>query len=340
MDIGGTFTDFALFDEAGGSLCIHKCLTTPEDPSRAVIEGAVALLERESVDVANLREVVHGTTLVTNAVIERKGARTGMLITEGFRDIPDMREEKRYDVFDLRITFPEPIVARARRREVSERMRYDGTVERPLDLESARSAVQALVREEGIEALAICLLHAYANPAHEEALRRMTEASFPGLFVSTSAEVFLGWREFERFTTTGINAFTGPMFDRYLERIESGLSTLGFPRRLYVMSASGGALTPSACPPPARARHRVGSRRRRADVGGPRPRSHPAEPALLRHGGHHGKRGPGARGRSDEGLFARSRASARVQGRKRAAGTYPGHRHDRDRRRRRQHRGA
>ena len=245
VDIGGTFTDFALFDEAGGSLCIHKCLTTPEDPSRAVIEGAVALLERESVDVANLREVVHGTTLVTNAVIERKGARTGMLITEGFRDIPDMREEKRYDVFDLRITFPEPIVARARRREVSERMRYDGTVERPLDLESARSAVQALVREEGIEALAICLLHAYANPAHEEALRRMTEASFPGLFVSTSAEVFPGWREFERFTTTGINAFTGPMFDRYLERIESGLSTLGFRGRLYVMSASGGALTPT-----------------------------------------------------------------------------------------------
>ena len=106
-------------------------------------------------DIADLREVVHGTTLVTNAVIERKGARTGMLITEGFRDIPDMREEKRYDVFDLRITFPDPIVPRARRREVSERMRFDGTVERPLDLEAARAAVLELVREEGIEALAI-----------------------------------------------------------------------------------------------------------------------------------------------------------------------------------------
>ena len=103
VDIGGTFTDFVLVDTRSAALRIHKCLTTPDDPSRAVIEGAVALLERESVDIADLREVVHGTTLVTNAVIERKGARTGMLITEGFRDIPDMREEKRYDVFDLQI---------------------------------------------------------------------------------------------------------------------------------------------------------------------------------------------------------------------------------------------
>ena len=106
VDIGGTFTDFALFDPVSGSLYIHKCLTTSDDPSRAVIDGAQALLERESVDIADLRDVVHGTTLVTNALIERKGACTGMLITEGFRDIPDMREEKRYDVFDLRITFP------------------------------------------------------------------------------------------------------------------------------------------------------------------------------------------------------------------------------------------
>ena len=245
VDIGGTFTDFALFDTASASLHIHKCLTTPDDPSRAVIDGAVTLLGRESVDIADLREVVHGTTLVTNSVIERKGARTGMLVTEGFRDIPDMREEKRYDVFDLRITFPEPIVPRAWRREVSERMRFDGTVERPLDLEAARTAVLELVQDERIEALAICLLHAYANPAHEEALRRMVEESFPDLFVSTSAEVFPGWREFERFSTTGINAYTGPMFGRYLERIESGLAALGFRGRLYVMSASGGALTPA-----------------------------------------------------------------------------------------------
>ena len=245
VDIGGTFTDFALFDGASTSLQIHKCLTTPDDPSRAVIDGTVALLERESVDIADLREVVHGTTLVTNSVIERTGARTGMLITEGFRDIPDMREEKRYDVFDLRITFPEPIVPRAWRREVSERMRFDGTVECPLDIEAARAAVHELVREERIEALAICLLHAYANPAHEEALRRMVDEYFPELFVSTSAEVFPGWREFERFSTTSINAYTGPMFGHYLERIESGLAALGFRGRLYVMSASGGALTPA-----------------------------------------------------------------------------------------------
>ena len=244
VDIGGTFTDFALFETATGSLHIHKQLSTPDDPSRAVIEGVVALLERESVDMAQVSEVVHGTTLVTNAVIERKGARTGMLITEGFRDIPDMRQEKRYDVFDLRITFPEPIVPRALRREVRERMRFDGTVETPLDLEPAEAAVRELVERESIDALAICLLHAYINPAHEERIRRMVEARFPELFVSTSAEVFPGWREFERFTTTCINAYTRPMFHRYLDRLDDGLASLGFRGHLYVMSSSGGTLTP------------------------------------------------------------------------------------------------
>ena len=244
IDIGGTFTDFALCDEQRGTLFVFKQLTTPADPSRAVLEGVSTLLSREGVDIAAVDSIVHGTTLVTNAIIERKGARTGMLTTQGFRDLLDMRHEKRYDVFDLRITFPEPIVPRAWRREVPERMRFDGSIETALDVDASIAAVRGLVDEHRIEALAICLLHAYANPSHEFALRDAVRREFPHLYVSTSAEVFPGRREFDRFTTTALNSYAGPMFDRYLARLEGGLKELGFLGHLYVMSSSGGTLTP------------------------------------------------------------------------------------------------
>ena len=243
IDIGGTFTDFALYDEGVGSLAIHKQLTTPDDPSRAVLEGTAAILARQNVDLGAVVEVVHGTTLVTNAVIERKGAVTGMLTTRGFRDILDMRQEKRYDVFDLRLVFPDPIVPRRLRAEVSERCHYDGRVELPLDMADARRALDHLM-EQNITALSICLLHSYANPAHEQALAEIAAAAYPGLSISLSSEVCPEWREFERFTTTAINAFTQPMFDQYLRRLEYGLGANGFAGRLFVMSSSGGTLTP------------------------------------------------------------------------------------------------
>mgnify|MGYP002725596045 CR=1 FL=1 len=244
IDIGGTFTDFALFDEDGGTFAIHKQLTTPDDPSRAVLEGTATLLARHSLDLSTVMEIVHGTTLVTNAVIERKGARTGLLTTRGFRDILDMRQEKRYDVFDLRLVFPDPLVPRRLRREVDERCHYDGTVEVPLDLDGARATLRDLVEAQGIGSLAICLLHGYANPAHERALGEMAAAAYPDLNISLSSEVCPEWREFERFTTTCINAFTQPMFDQYLRRLQAGLVELGFSGQLFVMSSSGGTLTP------------------------------------------------------------------------------------------------
>ena len=244
VDIGGTFTDFALYDEQSGELAIHKQLTTPDDPSRAVLEGSVALLLREGVDIGVVREIVHGTTLVTNSVIERKGPRTGLLTTKGFRDILDMRQEKRYDVFDLRLAFPDPIVPRRMRGEVTERCHYDGRVELPLDLDGARNELAHLVEEHQIKSLSICLLHSYANPTHEQALARMAREEFPGLAVSLSSEVCPEWREFERFSTTTINAYTQPMFDEYLGRLEIGLKDSGFIGQFFVMSSSGGTLTP------------------------------------------------------------------------------------------------
>ena len=244
VDIGGTFTDFALFDPSAARIAVHKQLTTPDDPSRAVIEGIATILRDNAVAIADLESVAHGTTLVTNAVIERKGAVTGMLVTRNFLDVPDMAREQRYELFDLHLTFPEPLVPRSRRREITERVAYDGTVAIDLDLTEAKAAVADLVENAGIKALAVCLLHAYANPAHEQALAAMVAAEFPDLYVSTSADIHAGLGEWERWTTAAMNAYTQPLFDRYLARIESGLVDTGFAGRLYIMTSSGGMLLP------------------------------------------------------------------------------------------------
>jgi N-methylhydantoinase A len=241
VDIGGTFTDFALYDARGARMAVHKLLTTPADPSVAVIEGTRAMLAREVVAIGDVGDIVHGTTLVTNAVIERKGAVTGMLATEGFSDILDMGFERRYDLFDLRIKYPPPLVPRRLRLEVPERVRFDGSIERPLD-EAAVRAAALRFRELGVTTVAVCFLHAYANPAHEARAAAILRAAAPELFVSASAEVFPNMREFERWTTTTVNAFTQPMFDRYLERLEKGLATQGFRGKLYIMASSGGTL--------------------------------------------------------------------------------------------------
>ena len=244
IDIGGTFTDFALFDERGSEIAVAKRLTTPADPSIAVLEGTASLLQREAVPMAEVESIAHGTTLVTNAVIERRGANTGMLVTAGFRDILDMGFEQRYDLFDLRLTWPDPLVPRRLRREVPERVGHDGQVVTPLDPESTHAAVRDLVDSAGIEALAICFLHSYANPVHEEAAGELVRSEFPDLHVSRSAEVFGNMREYERWTTATMNAYTQPMFDRYIERLERGLADLGFGGRLFVMTSSGASIVP------------------------------------------------------------------------------------------------
>jgi N-methylhydantoinase A len=244
VDIGGTFTDFALFDARGAKMSVHKRLTTPHDPSEAVTEGIDVLLQRDGVAIADVSDVVHGTTLVTNAVIERNGAVTGMLATAGFSDILDMGFERRYDLFDLRVKYPPPLVPRRLRLEVAERVRFDGSVETALD-EAAVKVAAKRFQELGVAAVAVCFLHAYANPAHEARAAEILREAAPDLFVSASADVFPNMREFERWTTTTVNAFTQPMFDRYLERLESGLAARGFRGRLYIMASSGGTLTAS-----------------------------------------------------------------------------------------------
>ena len=224
-------------------MSVHKRLTTPHNPSEAVIEGTRELLARDRVAIGDVSDVVHGTTLVTNAVIERRGAVTGMLATAGFSDILDMGFERRYDLFDLRVKYPPPLVPRRLRLEVRERVRH----RRQHRAAARRGARCGRLRvgsgELDVAAVAVCFLHSYANPAHEMRAAQILREAAPDLFVSASADVFPNMREFERWTTTTVNAFTQPMFDRYLDRLERGLADQGFRGRLYIMSSSGGTLT-------------------------------------------------------------------------------------------------
>ena len=246
VDVGGTFTDFALLNESDGRLLTHKQLTTPHAPSEAFLEGVLLLVERAGIAVDAVDAIIHGTTLVTNAVIERKGVMTGMLVTEGFRDTVDMARECRYDLFDLRIAFPAPVVDRRRRFEVPERLSYAGETLRALDLEAIGPALADFIETSEIEALAICLLHSYVDDRHEQQLAAWVRRRFPQLHLSVSSELFPFMREYERWTTTCLNAYVQPTVDRYLARIEAELAGQGFHGRIYVMSSSGGTLTTDA----------------------------------------------------------------------------------------------
>jgi N-methylhydantoinase A len=243
IDIGGTFTDFAMVNDGDGDLTLEKLLTTPGDPSIAVLEGIRKLLNAKQVPAGSVQSVIHGSTLVTNAVIERKGAPTAALITEGFSDVFDIALERRYDLYDLRLRLPDPIIPRSQRIEVSERMREDGSVITTPNLDQIESKVSGLLDSHGIRALAVCFLHSFTNPQHEQTVANFIRARFPQLYVSTSSEVVPFMREYERWNTTAINSFVGPLVDAYLSRIEAGLAELGIRGLFHIMTSSAGAVT-------------------------------------------------------------------------------------------------
>ena len=243
VDIGGTFTDLVVVDERSGAIRVGKVLTTSKDPAHGVEHGVQSLLDEARVDPAAVRAVVHGTTLATNALIERKGARTALLTTEGFRDALEIRHEGRHDLYDLLIDAPAPLIPRHLRREVPERLLPDGAVQRPLDEAAARRVIAELV-DAGVEALAICLLHAYLNPMHERRLAELVGEAAPHLAVSCSSDVVPEIREYERTSTTAANVYVAPLMGRYLEDLERRLHGLGVPGQLYVMQSSGGIALP------------------------------------------------------------------------------------------------
>jgi N-methylhydantoinase A len=243
VDIGGTFTDFAIADRDRRWTAVHKRLTTPSDPSVAVIEGVKAICAENALDVSAIGEIIHGTTLITNALIERRGAVTGMLVTRGMRDTFDIGQEQRYDLYDLRLRFAQPLVPRELRVEVTERMTHRGRIEVPMDEDALRADLDTLVGRGGIEALAVCFLHAYANGAHEQRAAAVAREMFPDLYVSSSADVFPYAREFERWTTACANAYSQPMVDRYLGGLERGLAEIGFRGHLSIIASGGGLMS-------------------------------------------------------------------------------------------------
>jgi N-methylhydantoinase A len=238
-DIGGTFSDLILVNDTTNEMHFMKCLNTPDDPARAIGDGVRALARRVPDFLGDTRHVIHGTTVVINTVIERKGARTALLSTAGFRDVLEMRRHQRADVYDVHGTLPAPLIPRRLRIGIHERMLSDGRVHAPLDEDQLASVVRSLL-DNRVESIAIAFLHSYRNPDHERRAREVIRSVSENVRVSLSSDVLPEIKEFERTSTTAVNAYVEPIVRRYLDRVEAELHVLGFRQDFYVMHSAGG----------------------------------------------------------------------------------------------------
>jgi N-methylhydantoinase A len=237
VDVGGTFTDFFLLDDLSGEACTHKVASTPDDPSRAILEGLHALVPRGA-----LAFLAHGTTIATNALIQRRGGKVALITTAGFKDLLEIGRQTRPKIYDLKADHPEPLVPRERRFEVAERVGPAGEVIRPLieaDLQRAIAEVQA----SGADSAAVCFLFSFLNPLHEQQVGRALRTALPGLEVSLSCEVQPEFREYERLSTTVLNAFLQPVGGRYMARLESAIGEHTPKGGIGICQSSGGLMS-------------------------------------------------------------------------------------------------
>jgi N-methylhydantoinase A len=242
FDIGGTFTDLVALNEQTGEIAVVKCPTTPSDPSLGVINGLKLLFDKLKTEGKSVSLTIHSTTLASNTVIERKGGRTALITTKGFRDVLEIGRERRAKIYD---TFEEklpPLVPRRYRFEINERVLYNGIIQKSINIKDAKKIVK-LLRRNKIESVAISLLHSYANPKNEQILKRLLKENSDGLFISLSSEILQEWREYERTSTTVINAYVQPRMKEYLEKIQRILRESGYLGKLMVMQSSGGLTT-------------------------------------------------------------------------------------------------
>jgi N-methylhydantoinase A len=237
VDVGGTFTDLALYEVGRRRLRLAKVPSTPADLAAAVLAG----IRKLKVDLARVSRLIHGTTIATNAILTRSGARVGVLTTAGARDVLEIGRGQRGTMYDLRTLRIPPLVPRERRLEIPERLAADGTTIRPLD-EAAVGQALGTCAADGIESLAICFLHAYANPAHERRAAELAARRLPGVPVSCSADILPEYKEYERFSTTVLNAYIVRTVDAYLARLEAGLAGAGFRGQLMLLNSSGGTI--------------------------------------------------------------------------------------------------
>jgi len=238
IDIGGTFTDFVSLDEDSGKILLEKAPTTPHN----FAEGVINTIERSSTDPREYRQFVHGTTVVINALTERKGAKVALITTKGFRDVLEIQRANRPDMYNLFYQKPKPFVPRRFRFEVRERVNFRGEILQPLVEEDVVKAVEAC-KAAGIEAIAVCYIHAYANPTHERRTREIIEELLPGIPVTLSHEITQEWREYERTNTTVMNAYVQPAAALYLSTLDHELTARGLTSTKYAMQSNGGTAT-------------------------------------------------------------------------------------------------
>ena len=241
VDVGGTFTDLCLFDDQARSIQIAKVPSVPASPELAVVEGVQRILEKVGHQPEDVNFLVHGTTIATNALLEHKGASVGLLVSEGFRDILYIVRQDRPKLYDYFAQHPPPLVPRHRTYEVRERMLFTGEVKEPLD--DLSNLLRKIKSSAEIDILAICLLHSYANPAHEQRIRELIGEEIPDMRVSLSSEVLPQVKEYERTITTVVNAYVLPVVSDYLMRLQKDLGQLALPSNLYIMQSNGGVMT-------------------------------------------------------------------------------------------------
>ena len=241
VDSGGTFTDVCLFDDATGRVEVWKVASTPGDPARGIATGVVEGMDRAGVAPSAIGYFAHGTTVATNALIQHRGARTGLIVTDGFRDLLEIGRQKRPDLYDLAADKPVPLVSRDLRLEVPERLRHDGSVEIPLDEDAVRHAARRL-RAAGVQAIAVCFLYGFVNTAHEEIAARILSEECPDAFICVSHEIAPEFREFERLSTTVVNAWLGPVMRGYILRLGQCLAELGVAAAPHLTQSSGGVI--------------------------------------------------------------------------------------------------
>lgn len=242
VDSGGTFTDVCLVDDATGQNVVWKVASTPDDPSRGIARSVREGLAQSGAHAADIGYFGHGTTVATNALIQHRGAKTGLITTDGFRDLLEIGRQKRPALYDLQADKPPVLVPRDLRLEVPERVRHDGSVELPLDEAAFRAAVRRL-RDAGVAAVAVCFLYGFLRTDHEEMARRILAEEFPTAFASLSHEVAPEFREFERLSTTVVNAYLGPVMHGYIERLSGRLHELGVPATPRLTQSNGGVIS-------------------------------------------------------------------------------------------------
>ncbi len=241
VDSGGTFCDICLFDDETGRVDVWKVSSTPDDPSRGIAEGVAEGMGLVAGSAADIVYFGHGTTIGTNALIQHRGVKTGLITTDGFRDLLEIGRQKRPDLYDLQADKPEVLVARDVRLEVPERIRHDGTVETPLDEQAVRAAVRVL-KAAGVEAIAVCFLYGFVGTAHEKTVMRIVAEEFPAAFACASHAVAPEFREYERLSTTVVNAYLGPVMQGYIRRLAGRLAQLGLAVPPHLTQSNGGVI--------------------------------------------------------------------------------------------------